>query len=206
MGKKVIHVSLGVLTVFLFSGCAAYWANRGKDFADIAKVGVGFGGGLGVDAQATDFVHPSIGVAAVGFCVGHESRDVSGVWMDASVFFPVATIMGNLLGKELPEAGGGTSAHLCVHGERRMVIEVSRYMVWKDRYTLKEEENKPNGKPVKVSWVKRMGVEATVGVPFVMARAGANPAELLDFLLGFTTLDIAGDDDSGQEAETSPDS
>lgn len=40
-------------------------------------------------------------------------------------------------------------------------------------------------------------VQVAVGVGF-MIRLGVNPGEFLDFLLGFTTLDLYGDDVAGK--------
>lgn len=44
-------------------------------------------------------------------------------------------------------------------------------------------------------------IELVAGGPFLGIRFGFNPGELLDFLLGWTTLDIYGDDIGIQEVE-----
>lgn len=183
---------LVLLVTLSCTGCAQYWQNRLNDFADVGKVGLGVGGALGVDAQVTDFIHPSFGLSVGGFFVGHENRDVSGAWTHLALVFPTATAMANIAGKDLPkEANGVTSAQVIIY-KQIVWVEASRYMVWKDYYTITMGDSDP--KPAHVSWARRMGVEATVSLLFVSARAGVNPAELLDFVLGFTTLDIAGDD------------
>jgi len=40
-----------------------------------------------------------------------------------------------------------------------------------------------------------MSFEASISALVVNARVGINPVEILDFILGFTTVDIAGDDE-----------
>jgi len=202
--RRSFLAALAIGTILFSCGCAtSYWENRLNDLADVGKVSLGLGGGLGLELQATDFVHPSFGTGGTGFCMGHENRHASGVWTQAYLFFPAATAVAALAGKDLPESEGVSSVQMVIYGSRKTMIEATRYMVWKDYYLLSEEKSK--AEKLSVPWTRRMGVEATVAVWLVIVRAGVNPAELVDFALGFTTLDIAGDDVYKEEEGESED-
>lgn len=170
-------------------GCAPYWRNRLCDLEDVAKVNVG--AGLGVDVQVTDFVHPSFGIGVVTV-FGHESREVNGICVSEHEFFPL-TVLQRPTDLSVPDVFGASSYRFFLTDTGRTTCEVSRFMIWKDYYATQDYGT--NWSKLKVSWVRRMWCEAAVGVYFLPAvRIGVNPAEALDLVLGFTTLDIAGDD------------
>ncbi len=194
---RIIGYSL--LLVICSLGCAEsrYLANRGKDLADIGKVSVGipvyfhgWGVGPGIDVQATDFIHPSLGYRSFFLCFGHENRDISLLWADLSWYYPFS----------LEENRTGVTLHRNFDSIfDNTVSETSYYMTRKEYYRENIYEH------VKVSWVKRMGFEATVSALLVNARVGINPAEVLDFVLGFAGIDIAGDDEKEvASVETKP--
>lgn len=269
--KKNISI---FLLLILSSGCAGtgYWAKRGRDFADIGKASIGVGLGLGVDAQATDFIHPSFGICQIAYNVGHETRYVSGGWVDGFAWFPsnYCVFIGH--GSHV----GGTAVHVyndyadtssfmvwkdydyekakkscviapalekrdlfkklveekiieikalnnnyeCICFDKKIIIEqmlslkLQPYLeIDKKGFVTNYEEietvlnlwriskkhtyisNYSGKRSTKVSWVKRMGFEASVSALLVNARVGVNPVEIIDFILGFANIDIAGDDE-----------
>lgn len=182
--KKITVI---LLLLIFTTGCAGYWINRKDDFADIGKASVGvsfpfeFIPGPGIDIQATDFFHPSFGYKSTSANIGHESRYISGVWFDTSSYYPYTFSLELSLDRHLrgPFDYG--------------VIERSKFIGQK-YYYLGYMEGYIKNKRIEVSMIKRLGFEVGINAVLINARVGVNPAEILDFILGFTALDIAGDD------------
>lgn len=175
------------------SGCTTYMANRVDDLADTGKMSMGLGIGAGVDFQATDFLHPSMGLGGVALSFGHENRYVSGFFGDSLRTLPcISPTPFEYASRWMPgrgrdgrfEKAGISSVYTC---RGRAYEEISSYMVWKDYY-------RDDSLQTDIPWARRMGIEVTVMAVFLKVRTGVNPAELFDFLIGFTTVDIAGDD------------
>ena len=202
------HVFLLGLIGLGMVGCAGprrYLAKRGRDLGDCvhAEIGLGWpvapflfpdadGHGMGrprrrrplglllpkfyVRAKATDFLVISDG-ATTPVRTGWRGR-----YRHAGPDTPIAT--GCPILCPTHEENAGTAAH-------------TRYYVLTER-TYDGPEPGPGGRVAERFW---MGINATLLVSF---QLDLNPAELADFLVGWTTLDIVGDDDWQREPPAPP--
>ena len=176
--RSINHMIFFILLVLFTSGCTrTYWVNRGNDFLDIATGTVGYGAG------ATAHVGPVN--TGLGFY-----QDTHGM-------------RGGTVGQQ--EAIAPT-AQLVLWG-----MDAMNYRSPRGQGQIEDLRNKNYWVPnyvIPTSWVfspmpgsgtdnipapywTNIEVSGSLGFGF---RVGFNPGELLDFILGFTTLDIYGDD------------
>lgn len=94
---KSTHWKLIIGLIFLvpaFAGCRgiqSYGRDRGADFADLFAVEAGYGLGIHVDAQGTDFIHPGLGYSQVQKAALH-GRD--SYWTkDREIGLPGSTLL-----------------------------------------------------------------------------------------------------------------
>jgi len=183
--------SLGLAVLLLAVGCH-YVPDRLRDAADMVRVSVGPCLGLGVEAKATGLFHPSLGVATSSLKVGWDSRHCYLAWLEREAHFPMS----------IPRTAAAEaawlnplSAVLPAFYSRRAVnplqdcTSISRLFY-----------SPPPGRgedDLGFAWRLASTVgdfEVGVSAIFVSARVGVNAPEVLDFLLGLFTLDLAGDD------------
>jgi hypothetical protein len=182
--KRVALCALVLAFAAGLTGCASYWSDRGRDAADILSFQVGTGAGTKVRVgpfQAGLLSENGIAGLRGGALVGPSqyragSDEGPSKWDDVLV----------LVGWERFE-GGPTSI------ERGKAFK-GRQIVLSVPFNLASDQDYEGKTPVPYNpWPYLAQVEA-VGGAFLTFRVGANPGELLDFILGWTTLDIFGDD------------
>jgi hypothetical protein len=176
--------ALILLALLPLAGCAHYWRDRARDFAD--PVGLRFiGSGLGASVRATHFVQA--GLLGVFSVEGHNPG-----------------IMGRKCRLGAPpyqafEAGLAPLAYLRrADGEARAIV-LGRSFLAGGAGT--EESPAPGrwtflpGRKLYSGGYDRRLFDFGAGVYlFLGLDLSFNPAELLDLILGFTGLDLLGDD------------
>jgi hypothetical protein len=174
-------VLLGVLVTVL-SGCASgYWADRGRDAADIVTVAVG--NGLGAKARA--------GPITAGLLDDYTYAGLRG---------------GELCRQDLSQAGtdyeslGAIDSQFVIDNAERFNLTVLGRG--------KNFEASSVGDSVKVPLFSALQtdnasaayyteIEAVLGL-YASARVGVNVGELVDFILGWAAIDIFHDDLAGR--------
>ncbi len=205
--RRILYILVVLLLLAIGAGCAdfkTYMRDRGNDLADCftARAGVAFG--AGARAQFTNYLSVSVGGSWEMRKVGYYGRtpvDTKGMWLgipclqilSPRVFFadvdsdPMQAILGlflvatDLRGYEEEPLPGG----LWLFG----------FLRW---------GSSDEGEPSTPFLRKEFFIEAGATLGVVGFDFGFNPVEFIDFLLGWTTLDITGDDavpEAKQEAQ-----
>lgn len=183
-GEVKTAVAALALALLVSSGCAGrYWDSRGRDAKDVLTCAVG----LGLGARAR------VGPLQVPLIVQSDYAGLRcGEWFASPMrddFWTYVSKAGHVVDQPLP-------------------VYVSDYDTLYSGY----EEFDPGGEAVlrhkaestvgmglatrvldRKNWAYYFNVEA-VGGAVVSLRVGVNPAELVDCVLGFTGLDVMGDD------------
>lgn len=182
--KRAIQLVLMFSGLVVSSGCVtSYWIDRGRDAADIVTVTVGIGAG----AKAR------VGPLAPGLLVCHDLAGLRGgrcflgndnpFETDVAAPFPVSSPADGLS-----------------FGSDVFCLESFSQPTERPKESPLAKRNKDIQISSPVPWIgvgKHMSdytqLEAVVAIGASL-RVGFNPGELLDFLLGWTTLDIFNDD------------
>jgi predicted small secreted protein len=191
----------------LLTGCATtkgYFVDRGRDAADVFTATVGVGWGATARASVLHF-----GVGGTADCVGLRSGQVQ--------FIP----------QHFPPYSGTFDPFLTWYMEwQGFMFYNDELYDWGDQLTLERRgksyraegqmpfvalpEFHPKAGPIAkkypLYYLTQIEVVAGLGCTF---RLGFNPGELLDFILGWTTIDIFKDDigiekKSNQSSEATP--
>ena len=174
------------------TGCAT---ERIADLRDCGRLSVGVGPGLCADVKIGDLTHPSLGLMSTTHRVGHENRDISGFWTECEAAFPLVVIP-NVMGPG-PHFFMSYGADLVAEGHDGALEKFHRVGFWLPFERRKLDDDELGMSAFNTTTDLQAGI--TLGV--VSARAGVNPLEILDFLLGFAGLDIARDDTKPEEAK-----
>lgn len=207
-------ITRGMLLAILSGVLSGCLSGRMADLRDVAKLSVHGGLGFSVDARLGVLTQPSFGLWSTSMGVGFESRDVSGVYFFKRINFPYSIAYLRGAGRPTGSAllSTGWYANYQVRGFQRAFEEIDRPLSTRPprelgkeidgvRYggTLREGAWLPlpddaREAPLSESFMEwtQFDFGAQAG-PFG-GRAGANPLELVDFLLGFVGIDIASDD------------
>ncbi len=164
--------------VLVTSGCATgtYLRDRGLDLLDPLRFSLSAGPELSIDVQATDLLHVMVGGGQHVEAGMHGRRFGAGSFLHLGL--PVVPFLegGVLYGRSLfTETRGAWRAE---------DVADECYLVHSFGFA------PTNPDP---SWIHALDVEVGFTV-LVGARAGFSVGELLDFLLGLVTIDIADDD------------
>jgi len=178
------------------TGCH-YVSRRGHDFADMFKLSGGLH--LGVSASARAFIFGYGAGAAQSYRVGIEKKGIFGQWEEFEVGFPAINAWGiyDLAdgmyrnGESLERALGALYNQAFEEGFAGPRREVYIPII---AMPLSYEESAEGGIKEKHRFAEYCWVEGGGGA-LLSVRAGFNPLEFIDFLAGWTTLDIIGDDD-----------
>ena len=175
------------------SGCAP---GRLDDLADCGKLSVGFGFGLEVHAKLGCLTHPSLGFGASGtYRAGHESREISGTWFEFRAVWPIMSWLGLLWGE--PDLG---TCNLSFIASRGLTMDDVDSGLDEVGYLLPLLVYLGGGMdpeldlPDPLSFHEATDLQLGGTLLLVSARVGVNPLEIVDLLLGFVGIDIAGDD------------
>ncbi|MBM4042192.1 MAG: hypothetical protein FJ290_27155 [Planctomycetes bacterium] len=213
----------------LAAGCArpaAYWHNRWLDFTQCFTLQAGYGLGLDVELHVTDWVATGVG-ASLGVkygCIGGHpvGEDTEHAGPDLHLGFPIRQLaylsvpepdiqgwppglhpllMTDIASRQAGFAcpfvtpSGSTPPSYLLSGQR-----VTASVLFLNLVAFSESGGRRYD--AKAADRFEMDIAATLLVPSF--RVGFNPAEFLDFLLGWTTLDIAGDDQAVQTLDNGP--
>lgn len=192
-GSKALLPAILFFVALGLTGCATggYWVNRGRDAADVFSLVGGVGGGAGVRigpvCQGLIFHSNYVGLEGGDPFVGFNGD-------------PGGFENGGML--VLPIGGVETAREADVPLTRGKGLEAQYLLGVAFPWSI--ECNPPKYNP---SFFTQLEVTAGLGGT---VKAGFNPGELLDFILGWFTLDIYGDDIGSkcvqqEKAKTSPD-
>jgi len=203
----------------LAAGCprpAAYWRSRWLDFADCFTVEAGVGLGIDVEAHVTDYVATGLGVSASwkwGAIGRHSINHARGDGKDFHAGFPALPtylVLGENLIKDDRRLRDYLPGYLYFDYSWRNV-DPSWPIFYKAPKYLGPQRETASLLFLNALALRREDVRSPKGGrldPFeidlgatlipVSIRLGLNPAQFLDFLLGWTMLDIGGDDGKGQ--------
>jgi hypothetical protein len=149
------------------------------DLKDCGRFSVGVGPGIDAVAKVGCLVHPSIGLGSHTLRVGQEDRFQYGVWEETQIVWPV-----ELLFQDLGKGWGGGAIPLASYERHPPELERSWFPVLQE-----------------LAFHDLTDLEAGGTILFVSVRAGINPLEIIDFVLGFIGVDIAKDDPKTKDAE-----
>lgn len=174
---------LAVALAACFNGCS-YLHDRLNDLLDPFRVDVGFGPGLYADVRATDFMAVGAGGQTLE-TAGIHGRFI-GTGKRGQVGLPGLAMVGEIRGTEMAPLLGDTSEF----DEQRDVVPGQVLIVFPAMHA---------GRTGTSDWwrahrgvhVADVGASVTV---FVGVSLGFSPGEVLDLLLGFVGVDLAGDD------------
>ena len=190
--RRTIPAMLVLVAALLTTGCAdfkTYIKDRGNDLADCFTARAGIAYGLGVRTQVTNYVRVSAGIGSYsGKWVGYFGRNrvdespLEQAWIGLpfSVLYLFSTEFR--VGRSKDD---WTASLLGVHVEE---------------FRRPNPQWSPGVPLVREKFFIEVG--ATLGA--VGFDLGFNPVEFVDFLLGWTTLDITGDDAGTGAAPESP--
>ena len=195
-----------------------YVHDRAMDLADCFKVNAGVGVGLALDLKLTDYVSPGVGIASYTWNAGWDDRRVHGVWIESDVINTPRIAYEVLFTDydDSPNSGGDTESlvldlalsSLNLPNERWLVVGREVSVEFFSLFNFENADDRQirttiTGRLVdpaeearivdKDVW-QRGFVEIGVTAGLVHARAGFNPLQFVDFLLGWFSLDVAGDD------------
>jgi len=184
MRGRLFVVLIAIAALAASTGCQSagrYLLNRAADLADIVTLELTAGRGADLHGQLTGFLGTAAGYSSQkGFMLhgrfyGTGTRETAGILL----FGATATraVQMSPVAGQRPYEG--------------------RYGVW--ALLLPATSSPAEG--FHVGYLPRWprGADVEFGVSFGLGfHAGLSPGELLDFLLGFSTLDMAGDDLPGE--------
>ncbi|MEK7270784.1 MAG: hypothetical protein AAB215_07590 [Planctomycetota bacterium] len=167
------------------SGCG-YLKDRRDDFCEIWRGDAGVGFGILASAQAGDLAHAGIGL---GFSRRHGWRGEKGTpssWQESEAHIPlsIASLAGEPPGPaahlvEIREDAAEGAPEAIPFAERCFLILpiVTREFIGADPGT---------------PWLHALDVSVNAQLIVPAFRIGFSPGETIDFLLGFSTLDLDG--------------
>jgi hypothetical protein len=176
--KKISQIVVAVVVIASMTGCATpYVVDRSRDAADIFTATIGYGAG----AKAR--VGPlSTGLFCnrdtVGLRGGALFKNKSGATTDFTSIIPMSYMGLIFVLDEFFPGEGKNQRHKGYQVISAMPLVSGVYYPTNDWFTI-------------LTYNSQIEVAAGIGGTL---RLGFNPGELIDFILGWTTLDIYGDD------------
>jgi hypothetical protein len=166
----------------VLGSAANYLANRGLDFADIFKINVGIGPGLSANVRATQIIQVGAGYTGATK-VGLSGRH-AGFWNENSLEAGIPLIV---YGRDVEIIPGG--------GGIAPINSYRQQFLWKFEFRDPEAKEKKEGETYDTDYDRQFfEVGASVHALFPAFEFSINLKELIDFLVGFTTIDLCGDD------------
>jgi hypothetical protein len=176
------------------------------DLQDSASLSLGMGVGIAADLKAGMLTHPSFGTVTASAMLGSDSRDVAGSFYQVSSGWPHSMFWAHKEGASGGQVMNSTgwraafevkefqAAFVAIGHPTANTTEIVSGMVEgvEAEGTIDDARWLPIPPELSFNEVTDLQVGATLLL--VSARAGFNPLEFLDFLLGFAGVDIAEDD------------
>ncbi len=197
-----LALSLGAIALFAL-GCAP---GRMADLQDSVSLSLGAGVGIAADAKVGMITHPSLGSVTASAMLGSDSRDVAGSFYQVSSSFPHSMfwahkeglpsgqVMNSTGWRAAFEVKEFTAAFVAIGHPTANTTDIVSGMVEGVEAEGTLDEGRWLPLPPEMSFHEATDFQAGATLLLVSVRAGLNPLELLDFLLGFVGVDIAGDD------------
>lgn len=200
--------ALAIVFVAFCSGCRSIAPGRMLDLGDCGTLGVGAGYGLDATVQAGALAEASLGIGHNIRYRGWNGHTSVTEWQNAQLSWPPSLFMSAM-------AMGMAQSDCCLlppetfyavpdpermgapprPGNRTPAGTESKHFGYA-LPLLSEQGRRRTG-----TFHNATRVEAEATLCVVSVRAGLNPLEILDFLLGFLGFDIAGDDPPRGEEE-----
>ena len=190
-----ISKSLIVLVIFLLTGCS-YTQNRIMDLTDVPIIEAHYKNafyGLATEVQ----------VGPIGFPLGFSDtvhtpirlRDLPNLENDSLL----GVILLGTYGNPPPWSGSYKRQYFLVFNIKSFIdsnenIELNKEGVCVNK-TFRLYGRYENPKEHKIDYLRMFDISAFGFLGIGGVRIGVSPGELFDFILGFLTIDIAGDDD-----------
>ncbi len=190
--RTIALVVVAVLGSLIFLTGCRYVPDRMRDLADIGRVSVGPCMGLGVEVKATGLLHPSLGTATRSARVGWDSRHCYLFWPEREAFFPMS-----IPRTAAREAAGlqPVSAAMPAFYSRRSTSPIHDCTSISRLFYSPPPGRHDDDLGILWRFVSTVtDIEAGAALGIVSARVGVNAAEVVDLVLGFAMIDIAGDD------------
>jgi len=183
--KKILLLAC----LFLLVGCASpfgtYVKDRGNDFADCFKGDIGVGFGVDAQVMATDYIGTGAGLAVAANKIGFRGRHV-GDWSDFHG------------GIGIVDYGAfGSSMHPFESKNPPPFSSQVRSVCGVNTVPFDSSMQDPE-KP----FLNTFDIEAGGMALFVGSRVGFSPGQLIDFIIGWTGIDIAWDDTESTKKES----
>ena len=181
--KKPTHVLAVLLAATVLSGCASpYMVDRGRDAADIFTATVGVGGGARARVGPVHAGVVPFNVGSYGLRGGTWDNDFSGItYAEQDYLLLPLSELGFASTAFNPDSNVATERGKGFCAGSRIPFVTTDVSSPRDAHTKRHP----------YSYYTQM--EVTAGLIFTV-NLGFNPGELLDFMLGWTTLDIFDDD------------
>ena len=199
--------------ICLFPACGHYWENRLRDLDQCVLYDVQYGLGLSADVRVTRLA-AGVGLSTAGTAIGKiDWWEEPMCFEEDSYGIPVLQLLGLAISSGLVKAKGTPSVGL---GMIPMTCGVRRLGEIPDkiRGRSKEVEHSdiafmlaaiPVGKyDSRKILIDSFGIEMDAFVGLGGFRLGFNVAEFADLLLGFTSVDLLGDDSVKRKSRNIP--
>jgi hypothetical protein len=194
-----------ILTVIACTGCATpfgnYMKNRGNDLLDPFKIRAGIGLGLHADVEATELLHAGIGGSGIPIGAGMNGRYMHiGEQLELNCNLPVTLFIkkeADMIGTDPYNPWCFTHYHIeCDWRGKNEVTYccLSPLLYGVDKYGNAALDYTKQKDDIKKPVYRWLDAEAGATLGFINGRIGFSPGELLDFVLGIFTIDIAKDD------------
>jgi hypothetical protein len=199
---RVGALGICLLCLSLGAGCR-YVSDRASDFGDILSLGFSDGGGLLARASATRLVSVEVGARKDETFYGLRRDHFH--WVESSYGFPFSSFWSARMAEEPYKEWLWTDIVRTSHSKLVFPESISRPRLtqgYEERsyhlFVLTQREN--------ARLVDELDVEVSASALIAGVTIVASPGELLDFLAGLFTLDLAGDDGGGEGGEGERDS
>jgi hypothetical protein len=202
---RFVGLFLAACLSFMLAGCSTpYMQDRKRDALDMVTLTLG--NGLGVQAHAGPMQGGLLADEDLGGIRAGEQFGRFYVFSDYARRKYADTRSGTpdlknmtfnflLLGLDMFDGGRGRAQETSIRDRHKEVQGALIGPLWIPGQWIDNKSNEPAW-PFIAQWTQ---LEATVGLWWSM-RVGVNPGEMLDFLLGWATLDLYGDDAESKKA------
>jgi len=196
MKRTITTLAALILTTLTLSGCAStrgYFADRGRDAADIFTCtgGKGFGAGVRAGPVHCGLLYQTDYIGLAGGNVFAKARRPTGAWAEPLLFIPGPE---GIFGGEADFTPSPDPRNKKYTATSDGLPPFSWFMMLPNRARWGHvllADGSSSGEPYPRHYLTDINVAVACGVGL---RLGFNPGELLDFLLGWATVDIFADD------------